>query len=71
MQAEGAIYESWDPTVHVVDELPDIDQVLAAGVDYGTTDPFAAVMICSTRDGRSSADIGCDGDPAVAGRNRS
>ncbi len=66
VQAEGAIYESWDPTVHVVDELPDIDQVLAAGVDYGTTNPFAAVMICSTRDGRIAVTSEYRHDPKVA-----
>lgn len=52
VQAEGAIYESWDPAVHVVDEVPELDRVLAAGVDYGTTNPFAAVLLAVTKDGR-------------------
>lgn len=52
VQAEGAIYEAFDPARHVVDVLPAIDQVLAAGVDYGTTNPFAALVLAITRDGR-------------------
>ncbi|MCO7195401.1 PBSX family phage terminase large subunit [Pseudonocardia sp. McavD-2-B] len=52
VQAEGAIYEMFDEDEHVVDELPAIERVLAAGVDYGTTNPFAALMLATTRDGR-------------------
>lgn len=52
VQAEGAIYESWDPARHVVDELPRIDRVLSVGVDYGTTNPFAAVTLALSTDGR-------------------
>lgn len=52
VQAEGAIYDSFDPDVHVVDELPELDRVLAVGLDYGTTNPFAALLLCITRDGR-------------------
>lgn len=39
--AEGAVYESWDPDTMVVDELPRITQLIATGVDYGTTHPTA------------------------------
>jgi PBSX family phage terminase large subunit len=52
VQAEGAIYEAFNPARHVVTELPPIERVLAAGVDYGTTNPFAAVLLAVTRDGR-------------------
>jgi PBSX family phage terminase large subunit len=52
VQAEGAIYESFDPARHVVDELPRLDRVLVAGVDYGTVNPLAAVMLAVTADGR-------------------
>lgn len=52
VQAEGAIYEAFDPDRHVVDELPDIERVLGVGIDYGTTNPFAAVALAVTRDGR-------------------
>lgn len=39
VQAEGAIYESWDQDRHVVDTLPDGLTPLGVGVDYGTTNP--------------------------------
>lgn len=50
--AEGVIYESWDPARHVVDELPDIARWLALAVDYGTTNPFHALLIGLGVDGR-------------------
>lgn len=43
--AEGAIYDMWDPDLHVVDIIPPIVSWIAAGVDYGTTNPFAAQML--------------------------
>lgn len=52
VQAEGAIYEMFDEARHVVDELPPIARVLATGIDYGTTNPFAAVTLALTADGR-------------------
>lgn len=52
VQAEGSIYEAFDTDVHVVDELPPLARVLACGVDYGTTNPFAAVMVALSVDGR-------------------
>jgi len=41
--AEGAVYENWDPEVHVVTELPHIDTWLGIGLDYGATNAFAAL----------------------------
>lgn len=49
--AEGAIYDMWDQDIHIVDDLPRDDGgritisewVLA--VDYGTTNPFVALLI--------------------------
>lgn len=41
--AEGCVYEKWDPDVHVVAELPLIDTWLGIGLDYGATNPFAAL----------------------------
>lgn len=52
VQAEGAIYDAFDPDRHVVDTLPPLDHVIGVGVDYGTTNPFAAVLLAVTRDGR-------------------
>ena len=50
--AEGAIYEQFDDTKHVVTELPSIAQYLAVGVDYGTVNPFAAILLGLGQDGR-------------------
>jgi PBSX family phage terminase large subunit len=43
--AEGAVYDMWDPARHVVKELPVIDRWLSTGIDYGTTNPFAALIL--------------------------
>ena len=39
VQAEGAIYDMWDESRHVIahDRIPDLERVLALGIDYGTT----------------------------------
>lgn len=43
--AEGAIYDMWDPDRHVIDLLPSIHRWIALGVDYGTTNPFHALLL--------------------------
>jgi PBSX family phage terminase large subunit len=43
--AEGAVYDMWDEDHHVVDILPQIHRWIAVGVDYGTTNAFAAVLL--------------------------
>lgn len=50
--ADGAIYESFDPDVHVIDDLPPILKWIACGVDYGTTNPFVAVLVGMGADNR-------------------
>lgn len=50
--AEGVVYESWDPGRHVVTELPPIARWLALAADYGTTNPFHALLIGLGVDGR-------------------
>lgn len=45
VSAEGAIYEGWDPSTMVVSELPKIAQVLSMGIDYGTQNSTAGVVI--------------------------
>jgi PBSX family phage terminase large subunit len=45
VQAEGAIYDMWDPDRHVVPTLPPIHRWVSLGVDYGTVNPFAALLI--------------------------
>lgn len=49
--AEGAIYDSFDHDVHVVDRIPVVVQWIV-GLDYGTTNPFHAVLIGCGDDGR-------------------
>jgi PBSX family phage terminase large subunit len=43
--AEGAVYDMWDEARHVVDILPVITRWIALGIDYGTTNPFAALLL--------------------------
>lgn len=43
--AEGAIFDMWDPARHVVPVLPPIQRWIGMGVDYGTTNPFAALIL--------------------------
>ena len=53
--AEGAVFDTFDPEAggqHVVTSLPRITRWLSLGVDYGTTNPFHAVMVGLGEDGR-------------------
>lgn len=43
--AEGAVYDAWDPDRHIIDVLPPIRRWVALGIDYGTVNPFAALLI--------------------------
>lgn len=45
--AEGAVFDMWNPVEHVIPwaDLPDMARLLAVGVDYGTTNPTAAVLL--------------------------
>lgn len=43
--AEGAVFDRFDFGVHVVPELPPILRWLSCGVDHGSTNPFAGVLI--------------------------
>ncbi|HEY9476257.1 MAG TPA: PBSX family phage terminase large subunit [Mycobacteriales bacterium] len=52
VQAEGAVYDCWDPDRHVVDILPTIIRWIGLGVDYGTSNPFAALLLGLGVDGR-------------------
>lgn len=46
VQAEGAVYDMWDPDLHVVtfEQVPIIRKWLGVGVDYGTVNPFDALL---------------------------
>lgn len=52
--AEGAIYSMWDPDLHVVpwESLPAMQRLLGVGIDYGTTNATAALMLGLGADGR-------------------
>lgn len=45
--AEGAIFPMFDPQQHIVkwDDLPRMEKIMALGVDYGTTNPSAAIVV--------------------------
>jgi PBSX family phage terminase large subunit len=45
VQAEGAIYDFFDHNIHTVEEAPSYAKYWIVGIDYGTTNPFAAVLI--------------------------
>lgn len=50
--AEGTIYDGWDPAQHVVKTLPPIVRWIALGIDYGTVNPFAGLILGLGVDGR-------------------
>ncbi|MFD8545646.1 PBSX family phage terminase large subunit [Streptomyces sp. NPDC059649] len=45
--AEGAIYDAWDREAHIVTDIPRdrIHRWISLGVDYGTKNPFHAVLL--------------------------
>ena len=49
--AEGAVFDMWDEARHVVKTLPTITRWIASGIDYGTVNPFHAVLIGLGSDG--------------------
>ncbi|MFF0512437.1 PBSX family phage terminase large subunit [Streptomyces sp. NPDC004250] len=50
--AEGVIYDSFDEARHVVDLVPEISRWMCVGLDYGTVNPFAALLIGLGADNR-------------------
>jgi PBSX family phage terminase large subunit len=50
--AEGVVYDMWDEARHVVDIVPTVRRWLAVGVDYGTVNPFSALLIGQGDDDR-------------------
>lgn len=53
VSAEGAIYDAWDPQVHVIrwEDTPPLRRLLGVGMDYGTTNATSAVLLGLTEDG--------------------
>jgi PBSX family phage terminase large subunit len=45
--ADGAVYPMWDPDRHVTPwaDLPRMERLLAVGMDYGTNNPTAALLL--------------------------
>jgi PBSX family phage terminase large subunit len=43
--AEGAVYDMWDDQIHVIDVVPAIQSWVCAAIDYGTTNPFHALLL--------------------------
>jgi len=55
--AEGAVFDMWDPKRHVLPwlDLPELRDLIAVGVDYGTTNPTAAVLLGITAETATDA----------------
>lgn len=43
--AQGAVYDMFDEARHVVDVMPYMRRWTAVGIDYGTVNPFSAVLL--------------------------
>lgn len=53
VQAEGAVYDAWDEDRHLIrGPLPPTHRLIACGVDYGTRNPFAALVLVLDDHGR-------------------
>ena len=67
VSAEGSVYEVWneDTMTLAAAELPNIERVLIAGLDYGTTHDTRAYLLGMTR-----VNVGVDGTPDWEGTKR-
>lgn len=47
VQADGAIYDMWDTARHVIrhEDLPDIQSVMALGIDHGTSNATRGLLV--------------------------
>lgn len=43
--AEGAIYSMFNPALHVVSDLPQMERLLACGIDFGVQHPTRGVLV--------------------------
>ena len=53
--AEGLVYSQFDPDIHVVKPDPDLHGSFYISVDYGTHNPFAAILWCIDDNGIATA----------------
>lgn len=69
VSAEGAIFDMWDESVHVIPwtSIPPLSRMLGIGLDYGTTNPTAALALGMDRAGVLYLVDEWRHDPAVAG----
>lgn len=68
VQAEGAVFDMFDEDRHVVQVLPDIHRWISLGIDYGTRNATAALILAAGEDGRLYLTHEWRHDPAVARR---
>jgi PBSX family phage terminase large subunit len=68
VQAEGAVFDMWDEDRHVVSTLPAIQRWISLGIDYGTRNATAALILAVGQDGRLYLTHEWRHDPAVARR---
>lgn len=50
--AEGVVYDMFDEARHVVDIVPTVRRWMCVGIDYGTVNPFAALLLGQGDDNR-------------------
>lgn len=68
VQAEGAVFDMFDEDRHVVPVLPAIHQWISLGIDYGTRNATAALILGVGQDGRLYLTHEWRHDPTVARR---
>lgn len=68
VQAEGAVFDMWDEDRHVVQVLPPIVRWISLGIDYGTRNATAALILGAGADGRLYLTHEWRHDPATARR---
>lgn len=67
-QAEGAVFDMFDEDRHVVSVLPKIHRWISLGIDYGTRNATAALILAAGQDGRLYLTHEWRHDPATARR---
>lgn len=70
VMAAGAIFDMWDPDVHVTEwaDMPPMARYVGVGIDYGTTNPTSAVLLGQDRAGHYWAVDEFRYDPALQAR---
>jgi PBSX family phage terminase large subunit len=66
VMAEGAVFDMFDEDRHVLAELPSIYRWISLGIDYGTRNATAALMLGVSEDGELILSHEWRHDPAIA-----